>query len=36
VPIPAVPPVRGFAPHVDPRREAAAAITGAILQRLLN
>ena len=36
VPVPAVPPVRGFAPQVDPRREAAAAITGAILQRLLN
>lgn len=35
-PIRPVPPVRGFAPHVDPRKEAAAAITATILNRLLN
>lgn len=35
-PIHPVPPVRGFSPHVDPRREAGAAITAAILQRLFN
>jgi hypothetical protein len=36
LPIQPVSPIRGFAPQVDPRTEAAAAITGAILQRLLN
>lgn len=35
-PIRPVHPLHGHAPHVDPRREAAAAITGAILQRLFN
>jgi hypothetical protein len=36
VPIRPVHPLHGHAPHVDPRREAAAAITGAILNRLFN
>lgn len=36
LPIHPVPPVRGFAPQVDPRKEAAAAITAAFLNRLLN
>ena len=36
VPIQPVAPVRGFAPRVDPRRDAAAAITAALLQKLLN
>lgn len=36
LPLQPVPPVRGFAPHFDPRRDAAAAITGALLQKLLN
>ena len=35
-PIHPVPPVRGFATQVDPRKEAAAAITAAFLNRLLN
>lgn len=36
LPIHPVAPVHGFAPRVDPRKDAAAAITAALLNRLLN